>query len=111
MKRLLLKLSFSLFSVSCLANEGDTDWRNITGFGCHLMDGTCYINIDGPAVGPPECLKNDVRFDTANPPNGNTWLSIIELAYATNKRIRLNIIGCYANQVSYPTFSYGRIEK
>ena len=103
---LLTNISFSAYSA-----EGDTGWRNITGFGCHLNDGTCYMDIDGPAVGPAECLSNNVRFDVLGSMNGKTWLAMIKTAYLLGKEVRFNIKGCYSFQPLFPTFSWGRINK
>ncbi len=99
-----------LFSIPSYASEGGTGWRNITGFGCHLHDGTCYIDIDGDPVGLSSCLGTNIRFDTASSVNGKVWVSLISTAYASNKKIQLNISGCYDNG-TFPTFNYGRIEK
>ena len=92
------------------ANSGGTGWRNITSLGCHLTDGTCYFNIDGAPVGAESCTNNNVRFDVLNSPNGKTWLSLLQQAYASKTRVSLNINACYGNS-NYPTFNYGAIEK
>ncbi|MCW8880549.1 MAG: hypothetical protein OQK04_06590 [Kangiellaceae bacterium] len=103
-------LSVSLFALpKTNASTGGTGWRNITSFGCHLTDGTCYFNIDGASVGESSCLGNNVRFDAQNMPNGRVWLSLIQQAIATKKKIQLNINGCYGTSI-YPTFNYGQIE-
>lgn len=99
-----------MFFYNVNAQEGNTGLRNITGFGCHLNDGTCYFDIDGLAVGPVECVNNNVRFDSINSAGGKTWLSIIQIAITTKRRITLNIEGCYSNQPAYPTFKWGRLE-
>jgi hypothetical protein len=109
-KKLIILFALSVFSMHINAEEGSTGFRNITGFGCHLVDGTCYFNIDGGAVGPDECLSSNVRFNSQNSINGTTWLSLLQIAITTGKRIQLNIVGCYSLQPRYPTFNYGSIE-
>ena len=107
-----LKMLFGLllagFCMSLQAAEGNTGWRTLTSFGCHLNDGTCYFSVDGAAVGPAECLKTNIRFNTKTSENGDTWSSLILAAYLAGKKVHLNIAGCYG---AYPTFSYGEIEK
>ena len=100
-----------LISFSALSKEGETGWRNITLMGCHLTDGSCFIHIDGPAVGPENCKGNDIRFSVLDSPNGKIWLSLAQGAYVTEKQISFYIKGCYAKQPSYPTFTYGHINK
>ena len=108
-KRILLFLFIITFIVKP-ALSVDTGFRNITGFGCHLTDGTCYFELEGTVFGPPECTSNQARFDVQLNANGHVWLSMIEAAYLANKRISLNITtDCYMQ--NYPTFSFGRIEK
>lgn len=96
---------------SLMASEGDTGLRNITGFGCHLEDGTCYFDIDGSPVGHSSCLGNNIRFNVIDSANGKTWLSIIEAAYIADKQVQLNISGCYSRQPIFPTFTFGRMIK
>jgi hypothetical protein len=109
MKIMLLIIS-SIFSANILAQEGSTGFRNIIGFGCHLNDGACYFDIDGGAVGLAECLSSNIRFNSQDTINGKTWLSLLQIALTTGKRIQLNIVGCYSLQPNYPTFNFGRIE-
>lgn len=110
--RLLLALIF-IVSMPVMANtpSGWTGFRNVIDFGCHNVDGTCYVTIDGsPVSGGLNCTSNSVRWDSKNDPNGRTWLVLLLVAKASNFKIGLNINKCYANQQSYPTFNYGSIE-
>ena len=109
-----LIVSFSLKAELDVNDEvisGGTGWRSITAFGCHLVDGTCYFDVSGTAVGPDGCHKRNIRFDSLNSPNGKTWLSLIQIAIATGKKVNFNIAtNCYTNQPAYPTFRWGQIE-
>ncbi|MBU1668731.1 hypothetical protein KKC13_09955 [bacterium] len=49
------KVIFSLIIGSILSMAESTGWRKISNFGCHLVDKTCYVNIEGSAVGPESC--------------------------------------------------------
>lgn len=91
--------------------SGWTGFRNIVSFGCHNVDGICYVTLDGdPVYGGSGCTSNSVRWDSKNDPNGKTWLAIVLTAKATNARIGLNINRCFVNQPSFPTFNFGSIE-
>lgn len=90
----------------------DTGLRAIGGFGCHKSDGTCFLDIDGPAVGGSYgCPSNNVRWDAKNDINGKSWLALVMLAKAQNKKVSFYIASCYANQPAFPTFQYGSIEQ
>ena len=106
--KILCGLFLAVFCMSLQAAEGHTGWRTLTSFGCHLNDGTCYFSVDGAAVGPAECLKTNIRFNTKTSVNGDTWSSMILAAHLANKRVQFYITGCYG---SYPTFAYGQIEQ
>lgn len=93
------------------ANEGSTGWRTILNYGCHLGDGTCFVNIDGYSVGPTQCNSTSVRWDVKNSPNGKEWLALISAAHAAGHKINLYIYGCYTSQPSYPTFAWGSVMK
>jgi hypothetical protein len=110
LKSTALILGLILFSHSCWADEWP-GYRAILDFGCHKNDGTCYMTLDGPPVtGGPECISNSVRWDAKNDANGKNWLALVMMAKALNKRVGLYISGCYVNQPSLPTFTYGSIE-
>ncbi len=98
-----------LFVQSGYASEGLTGYRNLTSFGCHLEDGTCFVEIDGNSVGASTCISNTIRFNVLNSLNGRNWLSLLQTAYIAKKQVNLNIEGCYVNQPTYPTFNFGYI--
>ena len=106
--KIIFCLIFLSLSVTLQANEGSTGWRNLLGFGCHLNDGICYLDIDGAPVGASQCRTTNIRFNTKASENGDVWASMLLAAYVSGKRVNLNISGCYGN---YPTFDHGRIEK
>lgn len=111
----MLKSSLIVFGIVFLSQPcvaaGLSGYRSIQSIGCHRSDGTCYIDIDGPAVtGGSGCTSNSVRWDSKNDTNGKNWLALVMLAKSLNKKINLNIDGCYSPQPSYPTFTFGVIE-
>ncbi len=106
---LLVTLPLALMAVPSSAGA-PSGYRNILDFGCHKNDGTCYVTIDGAAVGDITCSSNSVRWDSKNDINGKTWLALIMAAKAQGKRVSFYIDGCYVNQPAYPTFGYGAIE-
>ncbi|WP_218417929.1 hypothetical protein [Alteromonas lipotrueae] len=106
MKYIIVILTF-LISSKTLATTGETGWRSIENFGCHLNDGTCYFTIDGQHVGNSECTNNNIRFSRKSSQNGEFWASMLLAAHMANKKISLNIEGCYGK---YPTFTFGKIE-
>ena len=110
--RLFLTIIF-LVSMPVMANtpSGWTGFRNIVDFGCHNVDGTCYVTIDGnPVSGGSNCTSNSVRWDSKNDTNGRSWLVFILAAKTSNLKVGFNINQCYLNQANYPTFNYGSIE-
>lgn len=106
---LLITLSMVMWMTPSAAGT-TTGYRNILDFGCHKNDGTCYVTIDGAAVGDITCTSNSVRWDSKNDVNGKTWLALIMAAKAQGKRVSFYIDGCYASQPMFPTFGYGVIE-
>lgn len=96
----------------CLAGmaqaDEDTGARNILSYGCHTNDGTCYVNIDGPAVtGASECSGTQLRWDAKNSANGKSWLSMIMLAAATGKKVQFFVSGCQSP--GFPAFLFGTV--
>jgi hypothetical protein len=90
------------------------DWsgfRTIQEFGCHKVDGTCYMTIDGPPVtGGAGCTSNSVRWDLKDDAGGKNWLALVMLAKSLNKRVGVAVDGCYLPEPMFPTFAYGYIE-
>lgn len=89
--------------------DEDTGARNITGYGCHKADGTCFVFLDGPAfTGGPECTGTQLRWDAKNDANGRSWLAIIMAAAINKKKISFYVSGCQSP--GHPTFLYGQVE-
>jgi hypothetical protein len=108
--RLLVAAFISTASITSHAAEW-SNYRTIMEYGCHRMDGICYVNLDGPPMtGGPGCISNNIRWDTKNDVNGKNWLAIIISAKATGKRVAFQIDGCQPQFPAYPTFLYGHVE-
>ncbi len=89
-----------------MAHAEDTGFRNIIEYGCHKSDGTCFVSLDGPAfTGAPECVGNQLRWDTKGDANGKSWLAMIMAAAASGKKINFYVSGCQSP--GHPTFLYG----
>jgi hypothetical protein len=77
--------------------------------GCHLVNNTCYVYVDGAPVGPTECSSTSIRWDEQNSPGGKNALALITSAFMAGKRINFAISEtCYG---AYPRFSYFNISK
>jgi hypothetical protein len=105
---------FAIILFAPILAWGQTGWsgfRAITDFGCHNIDSTCFLTVDGPPVsGGSGCTSNSIRWDSKNDPNGKTWLAIILAAKASGGRVGFNINRCYPAQINYPTFNWGLLE-
>ena len=104
------KYLFILFVFPVFSFSQNTGYRSIKEFGCHKSDGTCYVSIDGDPVNVPGCISNSVRWNSLTDPGGKNWVALIALAKSINKKVSFELNGCYSNQMSFPTFSYGAIE-
>lgn len=105
--RYLLALVFVCLAGLVHADE-DTGARTILGYGCHMNDGTCYVNIDGPAVtGGPECTGTQLRWDAKNNVNGKSWLAMIMMAAANGKKVQFFASGCMSP--GFPAFLFGTV--
>lgn len=102
-----LILSLSIFSVNSIAESSGL--RDINKIGCHLNDGTCFVEISGDSVGPESCKSVSVRWNQDTAASGTEMLSLLMAAFAAGKQVSFNIVeSCYG---TYPTFSYINIYK
>lgn len=74
--------------------------RRITNIGCHHVDGTCYVSLDGAAFGASEnCAKapaggNQFRFDNADTANGRRTYASLLAAFLSQRPVTVLIRGC-----------------
>ncbi len=100
---LLITLPSAVFADT---NSGS---REIQQIGCHLNDGTCYVYIDGAAVGPSQCNNTSLRWNKDSANSGTEMLSLLMAAFAAGKKVNFRVVDtCYG---SYPTFSFINIYK
>lgn len=104
MKKWLAALAILIFNNS--ASAVTTGPRAILDYGCHLIDTTCYVTLAGNAVGGGNCISTSIRWDSSTVA-GKNWLALITTAYTAGKKVNLEVVGCYANQPSFPTFQWG----
>jgi hypothetical protein len=108
--KLTVFVSLMLAAAAASAQVVPTGYRKILSLGCHRTDTTCFVEIEGAAVGPLGCQATSVRWDTANTP-GKNHLALFMSAQARGKRVSLAISpACYANQPNFPTFDYSYVE-
>ena len=94
------------FSVNALAGLGAAN-RQIIKIGCHNLDHTCYIFINGNPVGPEGCESNSIRWSKEVSPNGEAMLALFMMAFAAEKKVSITTSEqCYSGGGPYPTIQY-----
>lgn len=83
--------------------------KEIESIGCHLNDDTCYVIVNGDAVGPSECPSNSIRWKKDSSVSGKETLSLLTAAFMANKRVHFNITNTCIGK--YPTFSYFSVKR
>ena len=79
----------------------------ITLIGCQTVNGICYVTLSGTAAGPSGCVSNQVRWDSANTPNGNAAIAQLTAAYLAGKQVIISISNaCFSEFPNYPTMDY-----
>lgn len=79
--------------------------RHITHIGCHHIDGTCFVSLDGAAFGAGEnCANtpagsNQFRFDNADTANGRRTYASLLAAFLSQRPVTVLIRGCSAQGV------------
>jgi hypothetical protein len=107
---LVLAAAMSLGAGISQAGNYNTGWVTITDVGCQTVNTICFASFSGPAVGPPGCVTNQIRWDTASTPNGNAALAQLTAAYLAGKQVSFNIDNdCFAEFPGFPTIDYYNI--
>lgn len=79
--------------------------RHITHIGCHHIDGTCFVSLDGAPFGVAEnCVQtpagsNQFRFDNADTANGRRTYASLLTAFLSQRSVAVLIRGCSAQGV------------
>lgn len=79
--------------------------RHITRIGCHHVNGTCYVSVDGAAFGASEdCANapagsNQFRFDNADTADGRRTYASLLSAFLSQRPVTVLIRGCSAQGV------------
>jgi hypothetical protein len=74
--------------------------RHITRIGCHHIDSTCYVSLDGAAFGAAEnCAStpaggNQFRFDNTDTANGRRTYASLLAAFLSQRPVTVQIRGC-----------------
>jgi hypothetical protein len=112
MKTILRRASCSLFAFLLLtsiskAQSYGTGAVTIIQIGCQTVNTICFVAFSGPAVGPPGCNTNQVRWDSVNTPNGKEALAQLTAAYVAGKQVSFSIDNkCFAEFPNYPQMDY-----
>ncbi len=94
-----------MVSVSKAGNYGISG--AITGIGCQTVNNICFVTLSGAPAGPPGCVQNDVRWDSANTPNGTVAIAQLTAAYLSGKQVYINIDNsCFSEFAGYPAMDY-----
>ena len=82
--------------------------RKVVAVGCHSHDRTCYITIDGEAIGPnASCTSNSIRWSAITDENHNEMVSLLTAAFIAGKSVSIRLEeDCFSLQPAYPTISY-----
>ncbi len=102
----------ALCCVTLTANAvTSTGYRTITKIGCHNVDNTCYVYLDGDAVGPAACQSISIRWNVEQDPNGQATLAMLMSAYYAEKKVLFGVAdSCYAYQSGFPAIHHFVIE-
>ena len=109
MKSIMQRVAYSL--LGCVLMIGISKAGNygisgtITGIGCQTVNNICFVTLSGAAAGP--CVQSDVRWDSANTPNGMAVIAQLTAAYLSGKQVYINISNtCFAEFPTYPTMDF-----
>ena len=81
-----------------------TGYRKITGMGCHVVDGICFVNLEGSLFGSTEgCSSVQARWDSSTA-GGKNNLSMLMAAWLAGKEVDLYLRGC--QDEFWPTFAW-----
>ena len=106
----LISTGLLLISNFSYADE-NTGFRKILDVGCHLHDGTCFVVVDGAAIGGSYgCSSTQIRWDANTPVMGKHHLSMMLATMKASGLAYFNISGCYTQQAAdgstpWPTFN------
>jgi hypothetical protein len=94
-----LLLSISISQIA-FAIEGVIG-RKIVHVGCNAYDGTCFIKLNGSAIGSTlKCLvgeTNEFRFDSSTTVGRRTYASLYG-AFIAKKTVDVHLDGCFDNK-------------
>ncbi|HEX2951678.1 MAG TPA: hypothetical protein VHV83_19250 [Armatimonadota bacterium] len=86
-----------LGSLNAYAGE-EVGGRKIVDIGCHHVNGTCYVTLDGAAFGAslncPSGPTNEFRFDDGDTAIGKRTFAALMAAYLSGKHVRVYLNGC-----------------
>ncbi len=107
--RILIAILFMGVCTKALA-AGETGFRKVSLVGCHINEPVCFVQIDGPAVGPSACSGNSIRFDPTASATGQSVLSLIYAAHFSGKTLNFYMSdACFTRQAGFPTFYYVQV--
>lgn len=103
----LIAAGACLSSLNAYAGE-DTGGRRILDVGCHNVNGTCFVDLDGAAFGAslncPVGATNQFRFDNSDTAVGKRTFAALMAAYLSGKHISVHLDGCSSQ--GWPTIAW-----
>lgn len=101
--------SFGLAN-NCLADEQTTP-RHIVSLGCHDVNGTCFVTLDGTPFGSTlGCSVGAItqfRFDNGDTDEGKRAYASFLAAFLAGKQVSVDLSGCTTQ--GYPQLVYFNI--
>jgi len=100
----LIPITALLSAVIPTASRADdlVTGRHITRIGCHHVNSTCYVSLDGAAFGAAESCasapagSNQFRFDNADTVDGRRTYASFLAAFLSQRTVSVLIRGCSA---------------
>jgi len=99
--------SISFASPVAAANWEDLGQRTITAIGCHNVDNTCFIALDGPVFGVNQgcvAVGSQVRWDNGDTSEGKRTYATLLAAYLAGKKVDIVLYGCSSQ--GFPTLAW-----
>jgi hypothetical protein len=105
--------SIFLFGSSARAQvlSEDIGFRKIVGIGCHNIDGTCFVTVDGAvfgaSLGCASGATTSFRFDNGDTAIGKRTFAALMAAYLSGKHVEVYLTGCSVQ--GFPAIKYFNI--
>lgn len=107
MKKVILNLAILSILFSGSSALAEIAQGKILSLGCHNIDDTCYVTIDG--YNPTVCNKmNSIRW-SAGTSFGKRWFAMLLAAQVAGKSVQLEVPSNSCSSQGMPTFNWGQV--